>query len=290
MNQPNQTLPLLKQMLGCYRFGPWPLLIYLCACTAVLLVSAPVWPASWLEAHGDAAHGSGLMVGNCVAWGFFLAMVATPAPFQALGGVMSLEFLFTRPIDRARWLRTERLAVIIIGAGPLILNLLLSPLGPKITFEEVPPGSPATALVDHYQQLFPGSEWVPGHTAGGAQELVVRHGTEMFALWLLWMGVVIIFLVAAYYSWVFTAWQRAGWHHSKSRLRPWLGAAMIHGPLLGPLVLLVILGPMRINVFESSFLFFTAHPAAMVLALVALIAGVQWMSERNIRKLEFEFA
>jgi len=75
-----------------------------------------------------------LFVWGCMIW-FFLMLVATPLPFQLLGGLVSLEFLFTRAVDRGLWLRTERAAVMIIVLGPLILNLLLSPLSPKLAFD-----------------------------------------------------------------------------------------------------------------------------------------------------------
>lgn len=53
--------------------------------------------------------------------------MASPVPFQGLGGFVSLECLFTRAIDRGLWLRTDRTAVMIIALGSLLLYLLLSP-------------------------------------------------------------------------------------------------------------------------------------------------------------------
>jgi hypothetical protein len=229
-----------------------------------------------------------LFIWCCMTW-FFLMLVATPIPFQMLGGLVSLEFLFTRAIDRALWLRTERTAVMIIALGPLILNLLLSPLSPKLAFDRADAGSPAAALQDRYLKTFPGSRIVAVDSSGQSEQLVIRNGTQMFAAWLVWTGAMTIFLLAAYWSLVFTRWQRAGWHHSKSLWRPWLGMLMIQTPHLVPLVLLVVCAALRINPCEEGFLLFARHPVMSALALMALVLVVQPLSERNIRKLEFEF-
>jgi hypothetical protein len=201
---------------------------------------------------------------------------------------MSLEFLFTRAVDRGLWLRTERVAVMLFGLGPMILNLALSPLQPKLAFDPAPAGSPAAAVQARYVRLFPGSHLGSADFSGNEQ-LIIRHGTEMFAAWMLWFGLVCIFLVAAYFSVVFTAWQRAGWHHSKSKLRPWLGALMVNAPVYSPVAILLLCAALRLNPFEESFLLFAGHPVAMTLLLVPLILSVQPLTERNIRKLEFEF-
>lgn len=215
-----------------------------------------------------------------------------PAAWHAggmLGGLVSLEFVFTRAIDRSLWLRTERAAVMLIALGPLILNLVFSPLSPKLTFDRADPGSPAQWLQERFFNVFPGSQVVAADSSGQAEQLVIRHGTEMFAAWLVWAGTVMTFLVAGYWSLVFTQWQRAGWHHSNSKWRPWLGLVMIQSPFYVPLAVLVGCAALRINPCEESFLFFARHPVAMMLAMIALILLVQPWSERNIQKLEFEF-
>ena len=285
MKKPVQFFPILKQMLGFCRFGPLPLLVWLGITTACLVVSS----VFLLMQHQTQPDFMGaLFIWCCMIW-LFLMLVATPVPFQMLGGLVSLEFLFTRAIDRALWLRTERTAVMIIALGPLILNLLLSPLSPKLAFDRADAGSPTAALQDRYLKTFPGSRIVPGDGSGQSEQLVVRHGTQIVAAWLIWTGAVIIFLVAAYWSLVFTRWQRAGWHHNKSRWRPWLGTLMIQTPHFVPPVLLVVCAALRINPCEESFLLFARHPVMSALALIALVLVVQPLSERNIRKLEFEF-
>ena len=286
MKTPRQFLPALKQLLGFYRFGPLPLLVWLGLSTTCLVVSS----VFLLMQHQTQPDFMGaLFVWGCMIW-FFLMLVATPLPFQLLGGLVSLEFLFTRAVDRGLWLRTERAAVMIIALGPLILNLLLSPLSPKLAFDRADSASPAAlALQARYLNTFPGSEIVAADSSGQTGQLVIRHGTEMFAAWLVWAGMVVMFLVAGYWSFVFTHWQRAGWHHSKSKWRPWLGAVMIQSPVFVPVPALAVCAALRINPCEESFLFFARHPVAMTLALLALILVIQPWSERNIRKLEFEF-
>lgn len=285
MKTPRQFLPVLKQMLGFYRFGPLPLLVWLGLSTACLVVSS----VFLLMQHQTQPDFMGaLFIWCCMIW-FFLMLVATPVPFQLLGGLVSLEFLFTRAVDRGLWLRTERAAVMIIALGPLILNLLLSPLSPKLAFDRADAGSPAAALQERYLKIFPGSQLVAVDSSGQTEQLVIKHGTQMFAAWLIWAGTVIMFLVAGYWSFVFTLWQRAGWHHSKSKWRPWLGVVMMQSPFCAPVAALVVCAAWRINPCEECFLFFARHPVAMTLALLALILAIQPWSERNIRKLEFEF-
>lgn len=286
MKQTRQFLPILKQMLGFYRYGPLPLVGWIGLSTACLVASS----VFLLMQHPTQPDFMGaLFIWCCLIW-LFLMLVATPLPFQMLGGLVSLEFLFTRAIDRARWLRTERVAVMIIALGPLILNLLLSPLSPDLAFDRADAGSAAAALQVRYLSAFPDCRWTSADPSGQPEQLVIRHGTEMFAAWLVWSGTALIFLVAGYWSLVFTQWQRAGWHHSKSKWRPWLGAVMVQSPFFAPLGLLVVCAAWRINPMEQGFLFFARHPVAMLLALIALILVVQPWSERNIRKLEFEFS
>ena len=285
MNTPRQFLPVLKQMLGFYRYGPLPLLVWLGVSTTCLVVSA----VFILMQHQPQADFIGpLFIWCCFIW-FFFMLVATPLPFQTLGGLVSLEFLFTRAIDRARWLRTERTAVMIFALGPLLLNLLLSPLSPRLAFDCAEAGTPAVALQERYLKIFPGSQVIAADADGQTEQLVIRHGTEMFAAWLLWAGTALAFLVAGYWTFVFTRWQRAGWHHSKSVWRPWLGFLMVQTPFYVPLIGLVACAAWRFNPCEELFLFFARHPVALTLGLIALILLVQPLSERNIRKLEFEF-
>lgn len=288
MKTSRQFLPLLKLMLGCYRYGPLPILIYLIVCTTVFFFSLVNFPIAWIESHarpenlaGENVMGFGLM------W-FLVMIIATPLPAQVLGGSTSLEFLFTRAIDRGLWLRTERVAIIIIALGPLILNLLLSPWGPQLAYEPLTASLPEAAGQQRYLQIFPGSHMVAGEGRKAA-ELVINHGNVMFAAWALWLGLVGVFLVAAYFSIVFRLWQRSGWHHSKSKLRPWLGRLIVELPPWSIIPLFLLCGVLHFNPFEESFLLFAAHPFWMIAPLVALIAIVQPLSERNIKKLEFEF-
>jgi hypothetical protein len=289
MKKPRQFLPLLKQMLGFYRYGPLPLLIYLGITAAVVLVSAVFLPMEWMEAHARQKLWSDQVFVSCCASCYFLVLVSTPLPFLLLGGVTSLEFLFTRAIDRGLWLRAERAAIIIIGLGPLILNLALSPLGPQLAFEPAPSRSPAALAQERYTRIFPGSHLTQADSYGTPEQLVIPHGSEVLAAWLLWLGTLCIFLVAGYFSLAFTAWQRAGWHHSESRKRPWLGAIMVNAPVYSPILVLLCAG-LRINPFEDSFLLFASHPVLMAIGLIALVLAVERLSERNIRKMEFEFS
>jgi hypothetical protein len=288
MKHPGQSIPILKLLLGYYRFGILPVCIYFAAISAVLLVSAVYWPEAWMEAHNHPANWSASALANCIPCWCFLMFISTPLPFQVLGGVMSIEFIFTRAVDRGLWLRTGRLGVIILVTGPLLLNLALSAWGPQLAFEPASAGSLTTAVEQRYMQVFPGSHW-SADAAGTTGQLVIQHGSVMFAAWLVWFSLLSIFVVAAWFTWVFLAWQRAGWHHSQSKLRPWLGGLIVHLPALLPLTLLLVCAGYDYNAFEQSFLLFASHPFVLSLVLAVLMVGVQVWSERNIRKLEFEF-
>ncbi len=288
MKTPPQFLPLLKQMLGFNRFGPWPLLIYIAGCTATFFFSLPLFPVGWATAH--ARHGlwsDSDVIGFGVLW-FMLAIISTPFAFQMLGGTMSLEFLFTRAIDRRMWLRTGRVAVIIIALTPFLLNLLLSPWAPELRFDFANGDASVKDVQNRYLEAFPGSEFFTGAGLNDGA-LIVKHGTVMFAAWTIWIGLAGIFLVAAYFTLVFDNWQRRGWHHSKSRLRPILGFIIVNAPAYSIIPLFILCGVLHLNLFEESFLLFALHPIWMVAALVALIAIVQPITERGIQKLEFEF-
>jgi len=199
-----------------------------------------------------------------------------------------LEFLLTRAVDRGLWVRAERAAVIIIGLGPLILNLALSPLGPKLAFERAAAGSAAVAVQERYSRVFPGSHFTTVDSPGQTEQLVIRHGTEVFAAWLVWVGMVCVFLVAAYFALVFPAWQRAARRHSRSKPWPWLGNAMANAPAYLPVFLVLLCAALRVNILEASFLLFACHPVLMTAALVALVSIAEPLSERNIKVLEFE--
>jgi len=287
MKKPRQFLPLLKQMLGIYRYGPIPLLLWFLSSGVVLYFGAVFSPMEWMRGHNGNDFGEVQMVSCFTLW-LFLMIVSTPIPFQILGGVTSLEFLFTRAVDRAVWLRTERMAVIILAAAPLMSSLALSPWETKLAFDPAAPGSAAAELQARYMNTFPGNQLTAIDATHGEQ-LVIRHGTEIFAAWLVWSGLTGIFLVAGYFTLVFTLWQRAGWHYSESRWKPWLGGIMVNSPAFSVILVFAICMATRVNIYEESFLFFARHPVAMVLALIALILIVQPLSERNIKKLEFEF-
>ena len=289
MKKTSQFLPLLKQMLGLYRYGQIPLLLWFLSCGIVFYFGLIVLPVAWMHGHNGGSVGEANFLSIVILWGF-LMMVATPLPFQLLGGLTSLEFIFTRAVDRAVWLRAERAAVAVIALGPLILNLALLPWQPPLAIEPAAANSPGVKIQERYLAIFPGSHLEPASKSSAKEEqLIIHHGNAMFAAWLLWTGLSLICLVAAYFSIVFTAWQRAGWHHSKSKHRTWLGAVIVNAPAFAPIFLIIICLLARFNIFEESFLLFASHPVLWALGLAALIAVVQPMAERNIKKMEFDF-
>ncbi|MDB6055200.1 MAG: hypothetical protein JWN25_2723 [Verrucomicrobiales bacterium] len=286
MKAKTDLITMLKQRLGIYLYGPLPLILYMLSTGIVMHFSMILFPVSWMESHSLPHLWSGQVFFETIIWWFFLMVVSTPLPFQLLGGPMSLEFTLTRAIDRTSWLRSERIALIIVGLGPLLLNLALSPLGSSLAFDPPTPGTASALIGERYEYSFPGSQLL---LVDSTPKLVIHHGAEMFAAWLVWFGALCIFLAAGYFSIVFKAWQRSGWHYSKSKARPWLGSLMVNFPAYYPILILLLCSGFHVNIFEESFLLFATYPALMVTALVALILFVESLSEKNIQTLEFEF-
>jgi len=139
MKKARQFWPLLKQMLGLYRFGPLRLLFWLFFLGFALFFGAVFSPESWEETSDFAAM---QMLSAATLWSF-LMVISTPLPFQLLGGELSLEFLFTRAVDRAIWLRTTRVAMMLLLVAPLLINLAVSSWEPPC---RSPPLTPAHRL------------------------------------------------------------------------------------------------------------------------------------------------
>ncbi len=157
MKQPRQFLPLLKHILGLYRYGPIPLLLWFLSAGAILYFVTDSIPTTW--AQGIAPRDFALeQMACCMMFWLFLMFASTPLLHQLLGGMPSFEFLFTRAIDRAVWVRAEGAAVIVFSATPLAVNLVC--------------------------RLFKPAGDLP-------------QGAAMFAAWLLWLALVLIFLALA---------------------------------------------------------------------------------------------
>lgn len=256
MKKPSQIVPLLKLMLGLFRFGPIPLLVWFLSYGTVLYLSTS---APTIFSDSGLRSFSGELFGPTIGMFLLLMLISTPLAFQILDGGTSLEFLFTRAIDRGLWLRAQRIAMVVIVAVPPMINLLLCPWRTRI-FDQ----------------------------PDGMTYFLIRGMGWQFA-WLVWTSLMLIFLAAGYFSIVFTAWQNSGWHHTRSKWRPWLGGLMVNGPALSVVPLILISAALKVNPYVGSYNLFRGHPMACALLLLVLIAWVEPMTERNIKKLEFEF-
>ncbi len=253
----------------------------------ILFFSGNLIPLEWMDWSQEKVL-LGAEFPALILFFLFLIIGASPLPILLLGGPTSLEFLFTRAIDRRKWLRAEHAVILILIVGPLLVNLMVSLWRPDLSVEPGPAGSGLALRQAQYLKIFSGSHLSP-KMPGEPQLLIIRHGAEMFAAWLVWFGTLTIFLAAGYFTVVFRAWQRGGWHHSKSPHRNWLGALMLQLPTWGPLLVVTALALLRINIFEVSFLLFARDPWMLTAGLIALIFFAETLGERNIQKLEFEF-
>ena len=77
------------------------------------------------------------------------------------------------------------------------------------------------------------------------------------------------------------------YRYQETKRGRWLIACVVWAPLLSFSVAMIVLGCLRINVYLESFIVFARHPALCTAGVLVLICLVQFMSERNLRKLDF---
>jgi len=188
----------------------------------------------------------------------FLMMLSTATMLELAVGMPAgalIEFLFTRALDRGIYLRAERVAQFIVLIGPLALNLAISPFAPEMDF--------------------------------GSEQLRLRHEPELFAGWLAWAGMLCIYLVAGYHVLVAKPLKKLAIRHTETKRGLWLILVIAYAPVATVLPVIGILAAVRINFYGGCFQFFVRHLFISLLGLLALIAIIQPLSERGIRRLEF---
>jgi hypothetical protein len=275
MKPPRQFLPLLKNALDIYRLGPLPVLAFIGIMPAVLFSMGSFSPELWMEDHQDGwGSGQAFFIYILSIW---LLVTCMPIRLELAHGIptsLKMEFLFTRAIDRKYLCRAQMAAGVILVQGPLIINLLLSPLKPDLVFDRKTSTAPAAANAQkRYEAVFPGSFRTVAPTGGPPGSLVVRHGAAMFAA-----ETVAATLVGGYHALVIKRTQRAALHNA---LATWLQWLVVLAPMIIGIGLTVVCGLNRINLFEESFLRFAAHPwLLMALALAArygvLLPILEW--------------
>jgi hypothetical protein len=201
-----------------------------------------------------------------------------PGALQNLG---AFEFLFTRAVDRGMLFRARATAFFIVALTPLFLNVAVSPFAPDITFS--PATSTPAELIrrqGQYLRAFPASHRGTSHAMIVPGQVVIPHGAVAYTAWLAWNGTLAFLLLQGYGSWI------------ARRVKPnrWWTASFPGAPIFFLLLTLILVakGSRRthINIYENSFLFFSTHPLAMVIALAAVAAGIQCWCERRFSKLE----
>lgn len=239
---------------GIRRFGIIPLLIWIAVTTGVAHVMTLYNADAFFMMEPkdfwaiQAAYGSAL-------YGLLL-VVASPLAFDFFAGMpvnAAMEFLFTRAVDRVIFLRAERVAFFIILIVPLLLNLALSPLAQS-------PDSGATIL---------------------------PHEPERYAGWLVWLALLVMYLSFGYFLLVVKRLQGLVYRYRETRRGRWLIACVAWAPMLSLLAAMIVLGCLRINIYLDSFIVFARHPLLCTVGVLALICLVQFVSERNLRKLDF---
>jgi len=292
MKQARQFLPLLKSALGFYSFGPLFLLAWLGLSTALLFCAQSFSPLLWMEDHAHQnLFGDGQLLFAVILW-VWLFLACSPTLFELINGMPALraiEFLFTRGIDRKYFCRAQVVAGVLIVQGPLILNLVLSPLKDELIFGPGVSTTPAAVAAQRrYEAVFPGSIHTHAKDAERSELLIVRHGTVAFAAWLIWAETLGAALVAGYHALVVRKLQRAGLHYTQDTRRRWLAGGIVLAPIFLGTALVVACGLNRFDVYEESFLLFARHPLfLMALALGVRYAVVLPVMERRMNQYEY---
>jgi hypothetical protein len=197
------------------------------------------------------------------------------------------EFLWTRAIDRRLLHRAGTATNAIIFLGPLVLNLLVSPLASKLSIEIPDTLSPENAAMrERYLAVFPGSE-VTNPAGAEAERLILHRGTQMLAAWLLWLGVVCSVVVYGYWALVLKRIQRLAVHIRHTLLRGVIVELIVYVPMflipLAPAAPRLLRG---INLYEESFLYFASHPVPFVTGTLVVVFVMQLFVEKRFSQLE----
>jgi len=286
MKTHSQFWPLLKFELGVGRFGP----IWVLAATFVgfwaFANSLPL-----LLVMGDSNCGGNVAslfasfdgaFSLMACWWLamvqaFLATAFLPGVGVAVDNFGALEFLFTRAIDRRRLYRARAAALFLLVLTPLFLNLLVSPWEPQLKLG-VEAFNPATAASQEarYLEAFPGSHSLAVQPPARPGPIVLRHGTETFAAWLVW-SVSLGFLAMQTYCGLLARHAKPG---------QWRNLALQFAPMVVLLCGALCAAKIWVNPCEQTFLFFARHLVALTLGLVLLVPFVQAFCERRFADLE----
>jgi len=201
-------------------------------------------------------------------------LTTTGAPAQA----NALEFHFTRAISRRVLFRAWLAFWLGIWMTPFFANLLLSPFQPPSRLGPEIMDAPAMAsLQQRYLQIFPGSQVEVADPTVPSHQAMIRHGTQIFCLWLFWMLVSSQVLVQLYFALISRRVSRGSW-------RTFL---LVYSPIAAAyLATVIVCTRTQVYFFEERFLFFAAHPAPLCLALAVVAVVVQRFCERRFSELE----
>jgi hypothetical protein len=191
----------------------------------------------------------------------------------------SLEYLFTRAINRRLLFRARTAVFFILVLTPLFLSLAIAPFAPQTRFGLADPTSPAAVRrYEQYQKAFPASHPAMNHAMPG--QITVPLGAAAFIAWLAWFGTFASVLLQAYGALI------AKWITPN----PWRTALFAAAPLLAMVGCVLLLTRtslnVRVDICERSFLLFSTYPIPLVIALAALAAALQIWCERRFSKLE----
>lgn len=284
--------PLLRHGLGFLQFGFWPAFCWLLGSLAVVFfLVSPNYPETFFHERSQSARiGDGIIGCTFLAfiwlWLTFSDILTQLANSGATRHV--LEFMWTRAIDRRMAHRAGSVAAWILFIGPLILNLLISPLAPDAWIDPSEMAGPAgqNALA-RYQAIF-GHADLPAGPASESTHLAIHNGQVYFDAWMCWMAMLSFVGFGVYWAGILRPIQR-----NVARFAAFGGPGRILLDLIvyAPMFLLpitpIIIGLIsRINVYEESFLFFSAHWLAGGCGALLLLAVTQLWLEKEVCKLE----
>jgi hypothetical protein len=235
MTTRRQFLSLVRVLLGIARFGPIPLFLWFGLMTSVLyavsIFSSEVWLRlgpqgnTWQDFIGAQIAADGALY-------IFLLVFSTPIMLEFTSGMPAgalIEFFFTRAMDRSIFVRNERVAQLVILIGPLLLNLAISPFAPEFDF--------------------------------GSEGIHLAHEPVRFAAWLVWAGVLCIYLVVAYQVFSARRIQKLAVDRVAAKRGVWMVFVAAYAPALVICAGVAICASMRINLYGGCFWLYERHPA-----------------------------
>ena len=255
---------------------PWRTWIFLPILGMNSILLNPVGPLF----RGMNASGIGQLLGpfsimfNLILALFFIAASASTASTSFAWILPHAEFLFIRPIPRARlYFTLIGIFFVVLLTCPLI-NVILTATHQPDLFVALRQGTPALHALPVYQQVFPSSVIVPV-PGRDYSDLIIPYGATLITLWFLWE----VFVLGL----ILQALALIRFPKQPSRLMRFV----LTFPIIGLCLAVIGVIEKRIHInLEPEFFFWIQHPWVTAMLTAGLFALVQWGTLKRIAVAE----